>query len=81
MKLNEKALALAAGIFAGVIALIVIAISVATGWAKDIITLTGPAHPGFSYTYGGAVWMGILHFIVVTILAYVFAWLYNKLAE
>jgi len=81
MKLNEKALALTAGMVAGVIALIMIIISIATGWAKDIIMLAGPAHPGFSYTYGGAVWMGILHFIVVAVIAYIFAWVYNKLAD
>ena len=81
MKLNEKALALTAGIFAGVVWLLVMIISLASGYAKDVILKVGALHPGFSYTYGGAIWMGILHFIGAAIFAYIFAWLYNKLAE
>lgn len=79
MNLSPKGLGLTAGIFCGIFHLGFIAISVATGFAKDLIMLVGSMHPWFSYTYLGAIWMGVFHFVVVGLVAALFAWVYNKL--
>lgn len=80
MTLNAKALGLTTGVFAGIIWLVLLSLSVGTGYAKDMIMLMGSVHPGFAYSYAGAVWLGILHLITGFILGYLFAWMYNKLS-
>ena len=79
--MNAKALGLTFGLFVGVCHFGWMIISLLTGYAKDIIIQFGSLHPGFSYTYGGALWMGILHFIMGFIVAYLFALVYNKLSK
>lgn len=81
MHLNKKALGLAAGVLAGAIWFLVIAVALLFGWMKDVVMLLGPLHPGFALTWGGAVWMAVLHLIGGYIVGYVFAWLYNKSAK
>lgn len=81
MNLKPIALGLTAGIFCGVFCIIFMLVSIWTGYAKDMLLQFGPLHPWFSYSYWGALWMGVLHFIVVGVIAYLFALVYNKLAQ
>ena len=79
--LKAKAFGFATGIFAGVWWFVFMLISLSVGYGKDLIMMMGTLHPGFSYSYGGALWMGILHLIIGYILGYVFGWLYNQFAK
>ncbi|MDO8557006.1 MAG: hypothetical protein Q7R98_00895 [Candidatus Jorgensenbacteria bacterium] len=78
MHLNKKALGLAVGVLAGAVWFIMIAGALLFGWMKSAVMLLGPLHPGFAYSWGGAVWMAVLHLVVGYVLGYVLAWLYNK---
>lgn len=81
MKLNSKTFGLTLGIFAGSLWLLTMGFSLTTGiGARTIITL-GSFHPGFSYSWGGLFWMIVLHFIGGNVLGWLFAKLYNALAE
>jgi ABC-type spermidine/putrescine transport system permease subunit I len=80
MLLKAKAFALASGVFGGVLAFLFMTVSLMTGYAEDLIMKWGPLHPGFSYSYFGAVWMGILYFVVCYVGGYIFAWFYNRWA-
>lgn len=81
MHLNARSLGLTAGIFAGAGWFLVMVFSLATRYADDLLMKIGGYHPGFSYNLGGAVWMGILHFIALYIVGYLFATVYNKLTK
>jgi len=81
MNLNPKALGLTAGILLGVMAFAVVSVSVLTGYLREVVIIVGSMHPWFSYTYIGALWMGALHFLCGSIAGWVFAKIYNKLAE
>lgn len=81
MQLNPKAFALTLGIFAGSFWLLAMGLSLATGIGAQTITALGNLHPGFSYSWGGLLWMVILHFIGGTVLGWLFARLYNALAK
>ena len=78
---KPKALGLTLGAFWGVWALAFLVLSLMTGYGSSVLMLVGPLHPGFSYTYGGAIWMGVLHFIVGYIVGHVFALVYNRFSK
>ncbi|MSR85412.1 hypothetical protein EXS71_03200 [Candidatus Uhrbacteria bacterium] len=78
---KEKALGLTTGIFCGAWWFVWMLMAMNGGYGKEMLMLVGPMHPGFSLSFGGAIWMGVLHLVVGFVLGYVFAWLYNKLAK
>jgi len=80
MKLNSLALAYASAIFCGVWTFLVMAFSLLTGKASDFLTRAAELHLA-SYSWGGAVVMLVEHAIAGFILAWIFAWLYNKFAK
>ena len=79
MKLNPKALGLTLGIFMGAAALLLMAVSLLTGYQREVITIIGSLHPYFYYTYLGTLWMGVLHFACGFVVGWLFGKLYNKL--
>ncbi|MCJ7679769.1 MAG: hypothetical protein MUP70_03495 [Candidatus Aminicenantes bacterium] len=85
MKLNAKSLALTGGI---VWALIVFLIGVVnllfSGYGAEFLKLIDSIYPG--YTFGKWGFLGVLvgsiyAFVDVFIIAFVFAWIYNKLSK
>lgn len=79
--LKSKALGLTLGIFLAVCAGGMMVISLLTGWGKEMLETFGPYHPWFQYTWLGALWMAVLHFVVGFVDGWLFAWVYNKLAK
>lgn len=81
MQLNPKKFGLALGIFGGVFWLLAMGFSLTTGIGAQTIMILGSFHPGFSYSWGGLLWMVILHFLAGTVLGWVFVKLYNALVK
>lgn len=79
--LNAKALAITAGIFGAVFAGGIVVVSLLTGYAADYLTLVGPLHPWYAYSYLGALILAVEHFVVCFIGAYIFGALYNVFAK
>lgn len=79
--LKPKALGLTLGIFAAVCSGGMMAISLLTGWWKDAFELFGPFHPWYQYTWLGALWMTVLHFVDGLIVGWLFALVYNQFAK
>lgn len=76
--LNSKALGLTAGVLGGLFWLVAIPVSMWTGFLDQTLQGIGALHPRFSYTYGGAVWMAVMHLVGGFAGGYIFAWVYNK---
>ena len=81
MQLKPKALGLTIGLLSGAWWLVMMAISLTTGFGARTLSTFGSYHPWFSYSWGGALWMAVLHLIVGFVSGWIFASLYNKLAE
>ena len=81
MPLNAKAFGLAAGIFWGLILLVLTLISVNTGYASELLNLVASIYPGYNVSYMGSVIGLVYGFVDGLIGCYVFAWLYNKLEK
>ncbi len=78
---KPKALGLTLGLFWGVGALVFMSLSLMTGYGSNLLMQFGPLHPGYSYTYGGAIWMAVLHFIVGYVVGNIFALVYNRFGK
>lgn len=76
--LNPKALGLTLGVLSGLFWLVAIPVSLWTGLLDQTLQGWGALHPRFSYTYGGAVWMAVMHLVGGFVWGYVIAWTYNK---
>jgi len=81
MKLSKKAFGVSLGFTCGATAFILMLASLWTGFAKDLLMLFGPLHPGFSYSYTGAIWMAVAHFVMGYIFGWVMAWVYNRVSK
>lgn len=81
MKLNSKAFALTVGTLAGAWWLLVMGFSLLTGIGVSTLSTFGSYHPWFSYSWGGLLWMAVLHLIGGAAAGWLFATLYNKFAE
>lgn len=79
--LNPKALGLTAGLVGGLGWLVVMGVSLTTGSLDQTVMGWGALHPGFTYSWGGAVWMAVMHLVAGFVGGYVFGWVYNKLAK
>jgi hypothetical protein len=55
--------------------------SILTGFGKPLLDLLGPLHPWYSFSYIGALWMAVFHFIALYILGGLFVVVYNGLAK
>ena len=75
MNLNSKAIGLSLGILAGGIWLVLMAFSFLTGVGVRTLSTLGGYHPFFSYSWGGAVMMGLEHLVG----GFVIGWLFTKL--
>ena len=78
---KPKAFGISLGLLWGVWALVFMVLSLTTGYGSNVLMLVGPLHPGFAYSYLGALWMGILHFIIGYIIGHVFALVYNRFGK
>jgi hypothetical protein len=81
MKLNPKALGLTLAIFAALCWLILMSVSLLTGYAKTAVVAVGSFHPFFSYSWTGLIWMVVQHFIGGFIVGWLFGWVYNRLVK
>jgi hypothetical protein len=79
MQLNPKAAGLTLGLVFGLGWLVLMIISLQTGFLDQTIQGIGGLHPRFSYSYGGAVWMMFMYLIGGFVEGYILAWAYNKL--
>ena len=76
--LNPKALGLTAGVVSALGWVVVMGVSLLTGFLDQTVMAVGSFHPGFTYTWGGLVWIAVMHLVVGFVGGYVFAWVYNK---
>lgn len=81
MKLSKKAFGISLGFTCGAAVFVFMLVSLWTSYAQDLLMLVGPLHPGFSYSYTGAIWMAVLHFIMGYIFGWIIAWVYNRVAK
>lgn len=81
MKLDPKGLGLTVGVLAGAWWLLAMGVSLLTGFGMRTLSTFGSWHPWFSYSWGGLVWMVVLHFVCGYVAGWVFAWVYNKFAK
>ena len=81
MQLNSKALGMTVGILTSAGWLVMMTISLLTGFGTRTLSTFGSYHPMFSYSWGGMLWMVVLHLLAGFILGWVFAALYNKLNQ
>ena len=79
MNLNPKALGLTFGLLAGAVWLVLMAVSLTTGFLDQTVQAVGGLHPGFSYTWGGMFWMAAAHLFAGFVWGYAVALAYNKL--
>lgn len=80
MQLNPKALGLALGLLSGGAWLVLMALSLTTGVLDQTVQAVGGLHPGFSYTWSGALWLAVMHFVGGFVGGWLAAVVYNKLA-
>lgn len=80
MQLNPKALGLTFGLLAGGAWLVLMALSLTTGVLDQTVQAVGGLHPGFSYTWNGALWIAVMHLVGGFVGGWVVASVYNKLA-
>lgn len=80
MQLNSKALGLTLGLLAGGVWLVLMAVSLTTGFLDQTVQAVGGMHPGFSYTWGGTVWMVVMHLVAGFVWGWAIATVYNKLS-
>ena len=78
MKLDPKALGLTCGVLAGLGWLVLMIVSLQTGFLDQTLQGWCGLHPRCAYTYGGAVWMAVMHLVAGLVGGYVFGWVYNK---
>lgn len=79
--LKPLAFGVTLGLFVGILCGIFMAVSVATGYGKEMFDMFGPMHPMYSFTYVGALWIAVLHFIALFVVGSLFATVYNRLAK
>ena len=77
MRLDVKALALATGIFSGIITFVIATIAALTGVGQSYLTLVGGLYPGYLPTLLGACIMTFWMFIYGLISGALFAAIYN----
>ena len=80
MQLNSKALGLTLGLFAGSVWLVLMTVSLTTGLFDQTVQGVGGLHPGFSYTWGGMLWIVGMHLVGGFVGGWLVASVYNKLA-
>lgn len=80
MQLNPKALGLTLGLLSGGAWLVLMAFSLTTGVLDQTAQAVGGLHPGFSYTWGGALWIIVMHLVGGFVGGWLVASVYNKLA-
>lgn len=81
MKLNPKALGFTVAIFCSAFWLILMSVTLLTGYAKTLVVAVGALHPFFSFSWIGLIFMVVEHFIGGFIIGWLFAWLYNKFVK
>lgn len=79
MQLNSKALSLTLGLLSGGAWLVVMALSLTTGVLDQTVQAVGGLHPGFSYTWSGALWIAVMHLVGGSVAGWAVATVYNKL--
>lgn len=80
MKLNPLALGLTLGVVAGVAWLVLMVVSLLTGFLDQTLQGLCSLHPRCVYDYGGAIWMAVMHLVAGFVGGYVFGWVYNLFA-
>lgn len=78
MKLSQKALGYAVGVFAGAFWFLAMSFSLLSGVGKRTIETLGGLHPLYSYSWVGMITLVVEHLIGGFIVGWIFAWLYNK---
>lgn len=78
MHLNPKALGFAFGLLSGGAWLIVMGVSLLTGFLDQTVQAVGGLHPGFTYTWMGLFWTVVMHLVLGFIGGFILAWIYNK---
>lgn len=81
MKLNAKAIGLAAAVISAVLWFLMMSFSLITNIGEITMTELGSYHPGFSYSWLGMVVVVIESFVYNFIIGYAFAWFYNKFSK
>lgn len=81
MQLNSKALGLTIGTLAGGWWLVVMTLSLTTGVLDQTLQVVGGLHPGFSYTWNGALWMAVMHLAGGFVGGWLFAEVYNRYSK
>ncbi|MDP3999309.1 MAG: hypothetical protein Q8P76_01785 [bacterium] len=77
MELKPKALGLTVGLLSGAGWLVMMGVSLLTGFGTRTLHTFGSFHPWFSYSWTGLVWMVILHLVAGYVLGLIFASVYN----
>ncbi|MBI2048060.1 MAG: hypothetical protein HYT27_02880 [Parcubacteria group bacterium] len=78
MNFNPKALGFAFGLLFGGVWLIVMGVSLLTGFLDQTVQAVGGLHPGFTYTWMGLFSTVIMHLVGGFVGGFILAWLYNK---
>ena len=78
MKLNNKALALSAGIIWGLVIFLLTNISLLQGGAGDILSRLSHFYYGYKFSFIGSIIGLVWGFVTMYIVAYAFGFLYNK---
>lgn len=81
MKLDPKAFGLTIAIISSLFWLILMTVSLLTGFLQTTVIGIGTLHPFFVYSWTGLIYMVVQHFICGFIGGWLFALLYNKLAK
>ena len=80
MKLNSKAFALSAGIVWSVVVFLLTNISLLGGGHGHHLSALARIYIGYSFSFVGSIVGLFWGFVSMLIVAWVFAWLYNKLS-
>ena len=78
MKLKPISLGFALGAFGAAAWLIVMGVSLSTGFLDQTVQGVGGLHPGFAYTWMGLFFMVATHLAAGFVAGFSVAWLYNK---
>ena len=78
MELKPISLGFALGAFGAVAWLIVMGVSLSTGFLDQTVQGVGGLHPGFAYSWTGLLWTVAMHLVAGFIAGFAVALLYNK---
>ena len=78
MQWSPKTLGMTLGLLAGGAWLIIMGLSLTTGFLDQTVQSVGGLHPGFSYSWNGLWWVVAMHLVGGFVLGYAIGWIYNK---